>query len=365
MRQRWIDEHHMRRALSLAWRGLGRTSPNPMVGCVIVNDGVVVGQGYHKACGMDHAEPMALAGAGPRARGATAYVTLEPCSHQGRTPPCAPRLIEAGIRRCVIALIDPNPKVSGRGVALLRQAGIDVVTGVLEQEARWINRGFLSLQRRGIPWITLKAAASLDGDLALADGQSRWITGELARQKAHMLRAENDAILVGSATLIQDNPALTVRATEGLSPRPILVDGQFSKVAPHCAALTDQALVYGLQGAAVPEWLASRARFVPADAAGKPDLGAIFRDLAQQGVARLMIEGGGTLISSCLAGGYGDEVALFVAPTFLGRGKTLTGGLKLKTMAERRDVRILSVRDCDGDLWIHGGMACSLDWLRQ
>lgn len=365
MRQRWIDEYYMRQAISLAIRGQGRTAPNPMVGCVIVRDGAIVGRGYHKACGMAHAEPTALDDAGERARGATAYVTLEPCSHYGRTPPCAPRLVAAGVKRCVVAMMDPNPKVSGRGIAMLEEAGIEVLCGVLEPEARWLNRGFLSLQCRGIPWITIKAAISLEGDLAMADGESRWITGELARQKSHLIRSENDAIMVGSGTVSHDNPALSVRATEGESPRPVLLDSDFSRISPDCAALTGRALIYGLEGVSVPENLAPYARQVAPDSTGKPDLGAIFRDLGQQGIARLMIEGGGTLISSCLAAGYGDEVSLFLAPSFLGAGKTLTGNLKLQSMAERKNLQILSLREWGNDIWIHGGMACSLDWLKR
>jgi diaminohydroxyphosphoribosylaminopyrimidine deaminase/5-amino-6-(5-phosphoribosylamino)uracil reductase len=206
-----IDEAHMARALELAEHGRGLTSPNPMVGAVIVRDGAVVGEGFHRRAGGAHAEVEALAMAGERARGATLYVTLEPCAHFGRTPPCAPRVAAAGIRRIVAALGDPDPRVAGQGFALLRGAGLEVMVGVREREAARQNRDFLTSVRRGRPHVTLKVAMTLDGKIADRHGASQWITGEAARREAHRLRSEADAILVGVGTVLADDPALTVR----------------------------------------------------------------------------------------------------------------------------------------------------------
>lgn len=213
-KQDMIDGYYMRIALDAARRGIGRTSPNPLVGCVIVRDGEVLSIGWHDHVGGPHAEASALAKLRENdisAEGATAYVTLEPCSHQGRTPPCAPALAAAGIVRCVVALDDPNPLVSGRGYKILEDAGIEVKRGVCRQESAWLNRGFLSLQIRHRPWLMLKTACSADGCMALQNGESQWITGEHAREIAHMLRSENDVILTGSGTVRYDNPSMNVR----------------------------------------------------------------------------------------------------------------------------------------------------------
>jgi len=206
------DASFMRRALDLARRGRGKASPNPMVGAVIVsNDGRIVGEGWHERPGTPHAEPVALAAAGAEARGATLYVTLEPCSHTGRTPPCAPAVIAAVIGRVVAATSDPNPKVDGRGFAALREAGVRVDVGTLAADAERLIAGFFKHTRTGLPFVTLKMAASLDGKVAARDGSSRWITGQAARQDVHVARAESDAIMVGAGTVAADDPSLTVR----------------------------------------------------------------------------------------------------------------------------------------------------------
>src|SRR5437867_12116832 len=205
------DERFMRRALGLAERARGLTSPNPLVGAVIVADGVVIGEGFHEAAGRPHAETVALAASGYHARGATLYVTLEPCAHHGRTPPCAPAVVAAGVRRVVIATGDPDPRVNGRGLEILRSAGVDVAVGVLGDEAVRQNRVFFTSSRQGRPHVTLKAAMTLDGRLADVHGTSQWITGEAARREAHRLRSEVDAIIVGVETALHDDPALAVR----------------------------------------------------------------------------------------------------------------------------------------------------------
>ncbi len=367
MRQRWIDEYYMRQALDLALRGTGKTTPNPLVGCVIVKDGEVVGRGWHDHLGGLHAEAAALLDAGEKAHGATAYVSLEPCSHQGRQPPCAPALVRAGISRCVAALGDPNPKVSGRGFKILEDAGISVTRGILEKEAAWLNRGFLSLQVRGRPWVTLKAAISADGSTALENGASQWITGEDARGIVHMLRAENDAILIGTGTLFHDNPSLTVRHTEGISPRPVIVSGSLDWIsdAEKFSAIRDDSIIFSFRGAAVPEKFISQVYPVPAYESGRPDLKFVLEKLGELGLARVLVEAGGTMCSSFIKRGLVDEYQLFVASKFMGEGKKITGALRLNDMSDSVAFRIRTTHAVGDDLWIEGGSQCSPDWLKQ
>ena len=220
-----IDEKYMRMALRLAEKARGRTSPNPMVGAVVVKDGRVIATGYHKRAGEPHAEAIALAKAGAAAKGATLYVTLEPCSHSNkRTPPCSPLVIQSGVKRVVIAMIDPNPKVSGGGVRAIRKAGVEVVTGVLEPEASRLNEEFIKHVTKKVPFVTLKIAQTLDGKIATASGESKWITGKEAREAGHRLRDRNDAILAGINTVLKDNPSLTTRIAGGRDPLRVIVD---------------------------------------------------------------------------------------------------------------------------------------------
>lgn len=338
------DQIYMRRALSLAMRGTGFTSPNPMVGCVIVKDGKVVGEGYHRRCGGPHAEVEALLMAGDLASEATAYVSLEPCSHYGKTPPCAPALIKAGIARCVIATVDPDSRVSGRGIGMLEDSGIEVSVGVLEDEARWLNRGFFKGVFTSMPWVTVKAAIGLDGKIALLDGTSRWISNDLSRAKAHLLRSQSDAILVGKGTVVADDPSLTVRDVAGRSPIPVVLGTipEGSKVLsdPRC-------IVY------------------PGSLTSGLGLRSRLEDLHSRGVRRLMVEGGGSVISSFLDEGLVDEISLFISPRIMGKGVSLSSLLEVKSMEESLKVRILSVRDQLGDLWLEGVFPCSLDLLKR
>ena len=364
MRQQWTDEHHMRQALDLALRGLGKTTPNPMVGCVIVKDGSVVGRGWHDHLGGLHAEAAALRDAGDKARGATAYVTLEPCSHQGRQPPCAPALVRAGIARCVCAVGDPNPKVGGRGLKILGDAGVETVCGVLQKEAAWLNRGFLSLQTRRRPWVTLKAALSLDGNMALSDGTSQWITGEAARAESHRLRGENDAVLIGSGTLKRDDPSLTVRAVEGPSPRPVILCSDPAVLEGNYNALRRDAIVFVPEGTAIPPERSGHVYAVSSSAA-RPDLKAALEKLAELGLARVLVEAGPTICSAFIAAGLADEYQLFVAPVFMGEGRKITTSIRLRRMDDAIPMTLRGVRTAGRDLWIEGGNPCSLDWLKQ
>lgn len=336
--QRW-----MRAALALAARGAGRTWPNPNVGCLLVRDGRVVGRGWTQPGGRPHAEAMALAQAGAAAAGATAYVTLEPCAHHGRTPPCADALAAAGIAACVIALDDPDPRVDGRGRAILRQAGIALVDGICAAEAAWMARGFLTRTRLGRPWVTCKLATSLDGRTAAADGSSQWITGPAARAHGHQLRAGHDAILVGAGTLRADDPLLTCRlpGLAGRSPvRVVMASGGALPLdarlfadpaarasewrgAPDAPDESAEPPVWLAHGAGMPASLAAELdrrgiRRLPAAVAGRPDPAAVLQALAGEGMTSLLLEGGATLATAFLTAGLVDALAWYRAGRLLG-----------------------------------------------
>lgn len=322
------DLRHMRAALALAARGLGNTWPNPAVGCVIVRDGMVIGRGWTQPGGRPHAETEGLARAGGGARGATAYVTLEPCNHYGKTPPCALALVEAGVARVVVACGDPDPRVAGGGLERLRAAGIAVETGVCEDEAWTLNEGFFRRIQDDRPLYTLKAATTLDGRIATHTGQSQWITGPTARAWGHRLRATHDAIMVGIRTALADDPELTCRlpGLDHRSPVRIVVDSRLR------LPLTGK-LAAGAR--AVPTWVVTRedadssrsAVFqdcgidvirVPADSAGLPDLIKASAALARRGLTRVLVEGGATLAASLLQANLVDRLEWFRAASVMG-----------------------------------------------
>jgi diaminohydroxyphosphoribosylaminopyrimidine deaminase/5-amino-6-(5-phosphoribosylamino)uracil reductase len=342
----------MQRALVLAERGRGLTSPNPLVGAVVVQEGRVVGEGAHLRAGGPHAEVIALQAAGDAARGATLYVTLEPCAHQGRTPPCAPAVARAGVARVVVALADPNPLVVGGGAELLRAAGIAVELGVLAAEAERQNRAWLTAVRRRRPHVTLKAAATLDGKLADGHGTSKWITGEAARLHAHRLRAESDAVVVGATTAQRDDPALTVRLSEPWPREPyrVVLDtgARLSPVARLIRAGTPARAIV----AAGPEAPEGRVQALQAAGArvlrcptreGRVDLTALLERLFELEVRAVLIEGGGETHAAFLEAGMVDRVALFLAPLLLGgrdaigivggAGRDLKAALRLDRLA--------------------------------
>lgn len=319
----------MRAALGLARRGLGNVWPNPAVGCVIVNaDGRVIGRGWTQPGGRPHAETEALAMAGEGARGATAYVTLEPCSHHGKTPPCAEALIRAGIARVVVATEDTDPRVSGQGLDMLRGAGIAVTLGVCADEARELNAGFFTKQRDGRPLVTLKLATTLDGRIATHSGESKWITGDAARQAGHLLRAENDVIMVGSGTVLADDPELTCRlpGLEDRSPVRVVVDGRMR------LPLTSRLVVSANE---IPTWLLTlqgndRERIAAYQECGVDvvevaeapdhtvDMGAALSGLAESGVTRVLVEGGAHLAAGLLRAGLVDRLVWFRAARMMG-----------------------------------------------
>jgi diaminohydroxyphosphoribosylaminopyrimidine deaminase/5-amino-6-(5-phosphoribosylamino)uracil reductase len=345
----------MRAALGLARRGLGSVWPNPSVGCVLVNDGAVVGRGWTQPGGRPHAEPQALIMAGDKARGATAYVTLEPCSHYGKTPPCAEALIAAGISRCVCALQDSDPRVSGRGVEMLRAAGIAVEVGLCATEARHLNQGFFLRVEQQRPLVTLKLATTLDGRIALANGESKWITGPEARAAAHRIRAEHDAILVGVGTVIADNPDLRCRLP-GMDKRPlvrVVLDSK-GRAPIDCALLTDDGESWILGSAeapaAFPQGETKRWFRLEPDTQGRPSPQAVLRCLAAQGITRLMIEGGGQVAASFLAAGLVDRLAWFRASKVIGGdGLAAISALGLDRLTNSPDFASTELRPVGAD----------------
>lgn len=326
------DHQYMTLALALAAKGRGRTHPNPMVGAVVVAGGRIVGQGYHRRAGGPHAEVFALRAAGRRARGATLYVTLEPCSHTNkRTPPCAPMVEASGVRRVVVAMVDPNPLVSGRGVRRLRRAGLRVDVGCCEREARRLNAVYGHWITMGRPFITLKAGMTLDGKIATAGGESRWITGEASRRDAHRLRADVDAVLVGIDTILRDDPALTARLSDrprrlaARQPIRIVLDSRLRipLSAQVLRRLHESHTVIATTRAAASEKV-RRIRKLGADvlilpsAQRRVSLADLSRQLGRLGIRSLLIEGGGTVNASALREGLVDRVRFYVAPRLLG-----------------------------------------------
>jgi diaminohydroxyphosphoribosylaminopyrimidine deaminase/5-amino-6-(5-phosphoribosylamino)uracil reductase len=322
------DGHFMQAALTLARRGLGTVWPNPTVGCVLVKDGAVVGRGWTQPGGRPHGETEALARAGARAKGATAYVSLEPCCHHGKTPPCTDALIAAEIARAIVTIEDPDPRVAGHGIAKLREAGIAVELGLCADAASEINAGFLTRMAKGRPLVTLKLATTLDGKIATATGESRWITSEPARNRAHLLRATHDAVMVGVATVVADDPLLTCRlpGLEGRNPVRIVVDGGLR--VPLTAKLIAQARE-------VPTWIIHRpgvgaARLqalrdcgvevleAPVSKSSEMDLTVAFAELGKRGLTRVLVEGGSRLAGALLEADLVDRLAWFQAPALLG-----------------------------------------------
>lgn len=344
------DVPHMAHALRLAARGLGNTWPNPAVGCVIVRDGLIVGRGWTQPGGRPHAEVRALQQAGGTAQGATAYVTLEPCAHHGQTSPCASALIEARVARVVTALTDPDPRVSGKGHQMLRAAGIAVTEGVMTAEATRLNAGFLKRVTQGLPFVTLKLAASLDGRTATATGESRWITGAQARRKVHALRLDHDAVMVGSGTALADDPDLTVRDMGAVrQPVRILLD-RLLKHAPdsRLGRTAKDHPVWLLHGPAAAEasrkaWEATGATLIETpEISGHLDLRAALGTLAAQGLTRILSEGGSTLASALLKAGLVDDLALFTGGVLIGsEGHPALGPLALPLLADAPRPRLL------------------------
>ncbi|WP_343563197.1 bifunctional diaminohydroxyphosphoribosylaminopyrimidine deaminase/5-amino-6-(5-phosphoribosylamino)uracil reductase RibD [Kiloniella sp. b19] len=359
-----IEQGFMQSALNLARRGLGKVAPNPAVGCVIVREGQVVGRGWTQPGGRPHAEAVALAQAGESARGATAYVTLEPCAHHGKTPPCAEALVSAGITRCVVACGDPDERVSGKGLEILRKAGVTVDFGLMESEALSLNRGFFSRVSRGRPMVTVKVATTLDGRIATKRGESKWITGDLARQASQMLRVEHDAILVGSGTALADNPRLDVRlpGLESFSPLRVIMDGRLrlpltsdlvarAAECPTCLMTFDENDSHRLKAY---EDAGVKVVHIKRDDTGFVCPLTALDKLGEMGITRLLVEGGSHVIGSLLRQGLVDEIVWFRAAKVIGGdGLPVMTGFGLENLADAPQFRLVDSRYLGEDRMEH------------
>ena len=349
-----VDHAMMARALQLAERGAYTTKPNPMVGCVIARKDKIVGEGFHVRAGEAHAEVHALRQAGERARGATAYVTLEPCAHTGRTPPCADALVAAGITRVVVACRDPYARVNGEGFRKLMAAGVMTETGLMESAARELNRGFFSRIERGRPWVRVKLAMSLDGRTGLASGESKWITSRAARADVQQWRARSGAILTGSGTVLADNPQLTVRLADDVdvvAPVRVVLDTR-GRLAPDRRVFDNAAktiAVYAVD--MIPDYSDDISAFaVPRDG-DRLDLHASLSQLAQRDINEVQVEAGATLCGALLHDGLVDEVLLYIAPVLLGdKARPLFAGMGINVMADRLDMDLVDSRQVGPDL---------------
>lgn len=359
------DEHYMKMALELAEKGRGCTSPNPMVGAVVVKDGTVAGKGWHKAAGLAHAEVNALEDAGESCRDATLYVTLEPCNHYGRTPPCTERILSAGIKRVVIAAEDPNPKVTGGGAAYLRRQGVEVTTGVCSRAAERQNEAFFKFIQTGRPFVVLKWAATLDGRIASRTGDSKWVTGPAARSFVHELRHYADGIMVGIGTVRADNPSLTTRleGRKGIDPHRIILDSKLS--VPEDAKVlqsdsnSDIIIIFNSAGNSGKLERLEKNGVKAVQAPIKDeliDLSAVLDILGGMNITSLLIEGGGRLMGSALRSGIGDKAYFFYAPKILGGsdGVPVCSGPGPESMAECRRLREVEVRRFEDDILISG-----------
>ena len=356
----------MRAALAEAAKGIGRTSPNPAVGAVVVKSGQIIARGYHRRAGAPHAEVVAIKRAGARARGAELYTTLEPCNHYGRTPPCTSAILDAGVARVICAMRDPTPFVNGRGMARLRRAGVPVLAGVLRDEAARLNRPYFKHVRSGLPWVTLKAAITLDGKIATSRGDSRWVSASQSRADVHRLRDQVDAILVGSNTARLDNPRLTTRVgPRRRNPTRVVLDARLqlpltlqlfqSPLAARTIVATAErrpsAQAKKLLQRGVEVWR------VPSRA-GRLDLLAVLRRLGKEGVVHLLVEGGAEVFGAFIDRGLADELLVFIAPKLVGSGGlSWTGRVDVKSMAEAIALEEVAISARGGDALVRGLLA--------
>jgi diaminohydroxyphosphoribosylaminopyrimidine deaminase / 5-amino-6-(5-phosphoribosylamino)uracil reductase len=358
------DERYMQLALDLAAKALGQTMPNPLVGAVVVKDGEIVGSGYHQRAGGPHAEVFALDAAGEAAWGATLYVTLEPCSHTGRTPPCTEKIIGAGIKNVVVAMRDPNPRVNGRGLACLQQNGIGLKTGILEEKSRRLNEVYVKYITTGNPFVTLKAAMTLDGKIATRSGASRWISNEKSREFVHRLRRMNDAVLIGVGTVLADNPAITARLPEaGRTPLRIVVDSQART--PVSARLVaeqpEKTLLVASSAADTTRILRLRdvgveVLMLEPTPEGRVPLDRLMHALGRREISSVLVEGGGTINYALLRGGLVDKLHFFIAPLIFGGEQAISpvGGEGVARVEEAWRVKDMEVNHYDGDLLVTG-----------
>jgi diaminohydroxyphosphoribosylaminopyrimidine deaminase/5-amino-6-(5-phosphoribosylamino)uracil reductase len=356
------EDGWMRRALELAGRGRGYVEPNPLVGAVVERDGHVVGEGWHERYGGPHAEVHALAAAGEAARSATLYVSLEPCCHQGKMPPCTDAVLRAGIRRVVAAMEDPFPAVAGQGAARLRAAGVEVEVGLCEAEARRLNAPYLKLLSSGRPWVHAKWAMTLDGKIATRTRDSRWISGKPSRHWVHELRGRVDAIVVGIGTVLADDPLLTARPPGPRTAARVVLDSHCRTPATSQLAVTAREVPTIIVGAAVPPGRAAELRALGCEVLtlpgvdGRVDVGALLEELGRRRMTNVLVEGGAGVLGSLLDAGAIDEVHVFVAPSLAGGANALTpvGGRGVERIADVARLEQWRFEDVGGDLYIHG-----------
>ncbi len=356
------DEHWMRRALHLAKKGRGRTSPNPLVGAVLVKNGQIIGEGYHTKAGESHAEIVALRKAGDKAEGATLYLNLEPCTHYGKTPPCAPAVIEAGVSRVVVGMEDPNPKVTGKGVTSLMEAGVDVKMGILERECRKLNEAFCKYISHQIPFVILKVAATLDGKVATRNGESKWITGEVSRRFVHRIRDQVDGIIVGIRTVLKDDPMLTARIKGGKDPFRIVLDSRLripenskvieaspSKAIIATTEIAPQRKIESLEKKGVRV-------LIFGSKMGKVDLKPCLSKLGEMGMMSLLVEGGSQVSGSFLDEGLVDKILLFLSPKLIGDSLApgIFGGEGTHQLRDAFPITELKIRRMGEDILLEG-----------
>lgn len=363
------DIYWMQEVLKLAERGRGNVSPNPMVGAVIVKNGEVVGKGFHSRCGGPHAEAIALADARGAADGATLYVNLEPCVHFGRTPPCSEQIIKSKIRRVVIAIKDPDRLVDGKGIELLLRSHLKVDVGLMEGEARELNKAYIKHRETGLPYVILKLASTLDGKLATSEGFSEWITGEEARRYAHQLRAESDAVMVGVGTILKDNPRLTVRMVKGRNPLKVVLDSNLKTPADSQIFDEGKTLIFTKRDS-----LANRNRYnasrvslaaVDVDENNRLLLLDVLKELGRRHVSQLLVEGGGKLASEFLRQGFVDFLSICINPSLMGKGVGYTDTIECGMISERMFLKDLRVTPMGDDLRLEAKPSMPEDKLKK
>ncbi|MFQ5649234.1 MAG: bifunctional diaminohydroxyphosphoribosylaminopyrimidine deaminase/5-amino-6-(5-phosphoribosylamino)uracil reductase RibD [bacterium] len=359
------DDELIRKTLTLAKKGQGHVSPNPMVGAVIVKDNRVIGEGYHRRFGLEHAEVVALNSARESASGGSLYVNLEPCSHFGKQPPCVDRIVESGIRRVVVGTLDPNPRVQGRGIRFLLEHGIEVVSGVLEKKCHQLNAPFFKHVTTGLPLVTLKIAQTLDGRITASDGGSKWISSRESRKVTHKLRREHDVILAGIGTVLKDDPQLNVRLVDGQHPTRVVLDSGLR--IPLAAKLLNDSLVQRTiiattagrecrDKCAQLERKGARLWQIPMTEANQVDLTALCQKLGQEGFTSVLVEGGARVFSSFLRAGLVDKLAIFVAPKILGAGLSAVQNLGVEHLQDCIQLVEFSSKKVGQDILLTGSI---------
>ena len=354
------DEDYIKVAIRLAGRGRGHVSPNPMVGAVIVKGGVILGQGFHKAFGKEHAEVNAFHSAKADVAGATLYVNLEPCCHFGKQPPCVDQILKAGIQRVVVGAVDPNPIVNGTGIQKLRESGLEVKVGVCEEMCQHLNEAYFKHILTGLPFTTLKIAQTLDGRIAASNGQSQWITGERSRRAVHKMRSQHDALLVGIGTVLADNPHLTVRLSRGVSPQRVVVDsrlriplgshlltdGLVEKTIIATTARASEKKIGSIRNSGARVWV------VKANSEKRVNLRALWRKMGKEGIAAVLVEGGSRVVTSVLKNELADKIHVFLAPKILGDGLSAIENLGINNLTKAILLHDFKTQRLDGDLLI-------------